>query len=169
MGTPSVFGFKCGGEYKAKWYRWDGYPSGTGKDVADFVSLIAKAGELQQLERSCKNVKLIEGEGYIGRDVRDPVLPFMNDIYRGKTEMMSSCWEDDWGNVTFGYIVDLDDRKFKVFAPKGVPGTEEPRSESFPEYQPYGEYEPAQIFEIDIQHLVNIGDEWMDEFYRETD
>ena len=162
-----MFGFKCGGEFKTQWYRWDGYLSGTGQDVIDFLASVSNSGDLERLRDNCKLVQVVDSGGYIDRDAENPVKGFLEDIYRGKTKELLTFWdEEDWGNVAYGYIIDLDESKFKVFSPAGVPGTELPRYEKLPEYQPYDRYQPELVYERDFQDILKY-DDWIDNFNRQ--
>lgn len=61
MGTRNLTAVFSGGEYKiAQYGQWDGYPSGAGVNILDFLS---KEGNIYKLVTALDNVRFLEPEG----------------------------------------------------------------------------------------------------------
>jgi len=145
MGTRNITAVMVNGEYKVAQYgQWDGYPSGQGKTILDFLRSLTK----EKKKRFVKKVKavkeLTEEENQkqwveCGADPDNDMVGF--DVSKIHTEKYPESSRDTGGKILsiimkrkagillnnkidfvtdslfceWAYVVDLDDNTFEVF------------------------------------------------------
>lgn len=144
MGTRHLITVYLNGEYKVAQYgQWDGYPSGQGVDILNFL----RNCNIEKFKESLQNVKWIthdeikrrwreyghnidEGDGFVSCDLadrfdkrypelsRDTGAKILNIIY-GSTNTVKIKNSLDFANDSlfceFAYCIDLDKMTFEVF------------------------------------------------------
>lgn len=144
MGTRNLITVYSNGEYKVAQYgQWDGYPSGQGIDILEFL----RSCNIERFKESLHNTEWItheeirhrwlgyghdidEGDGFVSCDLadrfdkrypelsRDTGAKILNIIY-GSTDTVKIKNSIDFANDSlfceFAYCVDLDKMTFEVF------------------------------------------------------
>lgn len=127
MGTRHLTGVKKNGEWKiAQYGQWDGYPTGQGfivldflksMDLAKFENRISQLHELTKEEEEKVNADTNweNNYSYLCRDMGARILQYVyeNDLPTGvvlEPDFMKDSLFCEWA-----YVVDLDDKTLKVY------------------------------------------------------
>jgi hypothetical protein len=129
MGTRNLTCVFLNGEYKiAQYGQWDGYPSGQGTTILNFL----QKNNLSDFKEKVKNVKFLTDaeidviDGKYGEDwkehypqlSRDQGAEILNLVNNGATELIDNinfAFESKGFSCEFCYVVDFDKNSFESY------------------------------------------------------
>jgi len=95
MGTRGAYGFVQDGKYKVTYNHYDSYPSGLGKEIAEFLRGVVKEGQLDTLKERVKGLTLVNESKAVPKKLLKKYEAFYNPkVNTGK--------KDDWYCVMHG-------------------------------------------------------------------
>ena len=139
MGTRHLIEVKLGGELKiAQYGQWDGYPTGQGRWIADFLHKEMDKVKFKAALRECRwltpegcdriEVECPNGawEGkypWLSRDAGSDVLKHVQD--GGARELQDDQeFKNDHTSCEYHYLIDMDDETVAMNAGKPIPFSE---------------------------------------------
>lgn len=167
MGTRHLTMVKLGDKVFGQYGQWDGYPSGQGEVVVEFLRTFNEDLFREQFKKSTfltdeqREAALFKGKNpQLDRDCGANILRYIQDVIGTPVLYNSISFAGDSLFCEWGYMVDLDERKLRCFRGfnqkpledgqffKTFPGLEARKSSVFKDYYPIREIKSYSFEEL---------------------